>query len=77
MARKAKHTEEQRIRAVEEYLKGEGSHESIEKKYGIGKTTFRNYVRRAWAEWIDGLHISSKNSKIGSRRSLRSFQCLL
>ncbi len=27
-------------RAVEEYLKGEGSYESIAKKYGIGKRTF-------------------------------------
>ncbi len=70
MARKAKHTEEQRIKAVEEYLKGEGSYESIAKKYEIGKTTFRNYVRRARAEGIDGLRISSKNKKYSKATKL-------
>lgn len=70
MARKAKHTDEQRIRAVEEYLKGEGSYESISKKYGIGKTTFRNYVRRTKAEGIDVLRISSKNKKYSKATKL-------
>ncbi len=63
MARKTKLTNKQRIKAVEEYLKGEGSYESIAKKYGISKTTFRNYVRRARSEGIGGLRISSINKK--------------
>ncbi len=69
MARKTKLTEE-RIRAVDEYLKGEGSYESIAKKYGIGRTTFRDYVRRARAEGIDGLRIRSKNKKYAKATKL-------
>lgn len=63
MSRKAKHTEEQRIRAAEEYMKGNGSYVSIAKKYGISKASLQDYVRRAKAEGIDKLRISGKNKK--------------
>lgn len=70
MLRKVKLTNEERIMAVDEYLKGEGSYESIAKKYGIGKTTFRDYVRRARAEGIEGLRISGKNKKYSKATKL-------
>lgn len=63
MARKGKLTNKQRISAVEEYMKGEGSYGSIAKKYGINKTTLQDYVRRAKSEGIDELRISSKYKK--------------
>lgn len=74
MARKGKLTDEQRIRAVEKYLKGEGSYKSISKKYGIGKTTFLDYVRRARAEGIDGLRISSQNKKYSKETKLAAVE---
>lgn len=74
MARKGKLTDEQRIRAVEEYLKGEGSYKSIAKKYGIGKTTFLDYVRRARAEGIDVLRNSSKNKKYSKETKLAAVE---
>lgn len=70
MSRKTKHTEEQRIKAVEEYINGEGSYEKIAKKYGMGTTTLQDYVRRAKAEGIDKLHISSKNKKYSETTKL-------
>ena len=74
MSRKVKLTEEQRIRAVEEYLKGEGGYKSIAKKYGIGRTTLQDYVRRAKAEGIDGLLISSKNKKYSKETKLAAVE---
>ena len=70
MARNVKLTDEQRIRAVKEYLKGEGSYESIAKKNGIAIITFRNYVRRAKAEGIDKLCNSRKNKKYSKATKL-------
>ena len=70
MARNEKLTDEQRIRAVKEYLKGEGSYESIAKKNGIAIITFRNYVRRAKAEGIDKLCNSRKNKKYSKATKL-------
>lgn len=46
MARKGKLTDEQRIRAVEEYLKGEDSYKSISKKYGIAPVYVSELGRR-------------------------------
>lgn len=70
MSRKAKHTEEQRISAVEEYMKGKGSYVSIAKKYGISKAALQGYVRKAKAEGIDKLRISSKNKKYSQATKL-------
>ncbi len=70
MTRKTKLTNKQRIKAVEEYLKGEGSYGSIARKYGIGKTTFRNYVRRARSEGIDVLRIGSGCKKYSKATKL-------
>ncbi len=70
MARKTKLTNKQRIKAVEEYLKGEGSYGSIAKKYGISKTTFHDYVRRAKAEGIDVLRIGSGYKKYSKATKL-------
>lgn len=70
MARKAKLTEKQRIKAVEEYMKGNGSCLSISKKYGIHRETLLSYVRRAQAEGIDVLRISGKNKKYSTGTKL-------
>lgn len=63
MLRKAKLTNEQRISAVEEYLKGKSGSTIIAKKYGIHRSTLMEYVRRAKSEGIDCLRVSSKNKK--------------
>ena len=74
MARKVKLTDEQRIRAVKEYLEGEGSYERIAKKNGIAIITFRNYVRRAKAEGIDKLCNSRKNKKYSKATKLAAVE---
>lgn len=63
MLRNSKLTSEQRIKAVEEYLNGKSSYVSIARKYGIDESTFREYVRRARTEGIEGLRVSGKNKK--------------
>ena len=70
MSRKVKQTDEQRISAVEEYIKGDGSYQSISKKYGIHHETLQEYVRRFQAEGIDGLLISRKNKKYSKETKL-------
>lgn len=63
MSRKAKLTNEQRIKAAEEYMRGEGGYRSIANKYKISVPTLQEMVRRARSEGIDGLVLSSKNNK--------------
>ena len=63
MPKKAKLTDEQRISAVEEYIKGRVSCRSISKRYGIHPETLLEYVRRFQAEGIDGVLTSCKNKK--------------
>lgn len=61
MSRNAKLTNEQRMKAAEEYLKGEGSYRSIAKKYGIDHARLKNLVRRAKSEGLAALRIDTKN----------------
>ena len=70
MPRKAKLTDEQRISAVEEYIKGEGNCISISKKYGIHHETLLEYMRRVQIEGIDGLLSSRKNKKYSRETKL-------
>lgn len=70
MSRKGKLTNKQRIKAVKEYMNGEGSCISISKKYGIHRETLLSYVRRAQAEGIDVLRKCSHNKKYSSATKL-------
>lgn len=74
MSRKAKLTNEQRTMAVEEYLNGKSGCTSIAKKYGIHKSTFTEYVRRAKAEGIDSLRIGNKNKKYSKATKLAAVE---
>ena len=74
MSRKVKLTDEQRINAVEEYIKGEGSYQSISKKYSIHQETLQEYVRRFQAEGIDGLLICRKNKKYSKETKLAAIK---
>lgn len=74
MSRKAKLTNEQRTMAVEEYLNGKSGCTNIAKKYGIHKSTFTEYVRRAKAEGIDSLRISNKNKKYSKATKLAAVE---
>ena len=44
MSRKNKLTDEQRVKAVQEYLAGKGSYGHIARKYGIHRNTLRKYI---------------------------------
>lgn len=70
MSRKGKLTNRQRIKAVKEYMNGEGNCISISKKYGIHRETLLSYVRRAQAEGIDLLRKSSHNKKYSKATKL-------
>lgn len=70
MSRKSKVTNEQRIKAVEEYQKGTGSQKSISRKYGISKTTFQELIRKAKSEGTDGLCSSNQNKKYSKELKL-------
>ena len=63
MSRRGKLTDEERIRAVGEYLEGKGSYRAIAKKYGINRERFRQLVIRAQAEGIESIKISQTQKK--------------
>ena len=71
MSRNSKLTDEERIMAVQEYLNGEGSYNSISRKYGIANERFRQLVIRAQAEGIDSVKI-----RLSSDGTLR-YHCVL
>ena len=70
MSRNSKLTDEERIMAVQEYLNGEGSYNSISRKYGIANERFRQLVIRAQAEGIDSVKIRDKNKKYTAETKL-------
>lgn len=72
MSRKARLTNEQRIKAVEEYLKGGSSQRSIANKYGINNKTFQELLRKAKAEGIEGLLLNGKNKKYSKETKLEA-----
>ncbi len=62
MARKNKLTDEQRVRAVQEYLTGNGSYGQIARKYGIAYQSLTVMVQRAATEGIESIK-SGRNRK--------------
>ena len=63
MSRRNRLTDEERIAAVQEYINGEGSYQSIANKYGISKKRSRMLVGRAQAEGIESIKIRHTNKK--------------
>lgn len=55
MSRKNKLTDEQRVKAVQEYLAGNGSYGHIARKYGIAYQSLTEMVLRARTEGIDSI----------------------
>lgn len=62
MARKNKLTDEQRVRAVQEYLAGNGSYGQIARKYGMAYQSLTVMVQRATTEGIESIK-SGRNRK--------------
>lgn len=62
MGRKALVPFEQKLKAVDEYLSGRGSQETIAKKYGVGRTPFNFWVRNYKALGEKGLMESHTNA---------------
>ncbi len=62
MSRKTKLTDEQRVKAVQEYLAGNGSYGHISRKYGIAYQSLTEMVLRARTEGIDSIK-SGRNRK--------------
>lgn len=62
MSRKTKLTDEQRIKAVQEYLGGKGSYGHIARKYGMAYQSLSEMVLRATNEGIDSIK-SGRNRK--------------
>lgn len=63
MSKRRKLTDEERISAVQEYLKGKGSYITIADKYKVNERTIRDLVRRAKSEGIDNILSGSPNKK--------------
>lgn len=72
MSRRSKLTDEERITAVQEYLNGNGSYNSIAKKYGINYERFRQMVIRAKAEGIEAVKISRTNKRYSAETKLKA-----
>lgn len=49
MGRKSYISHEKKVEAVEKYLRGEGSQESIAREYGITRSSFRQWCRRSFS----------------------------
>lgn len=62
MSRKNKLTDEQRVKAVQEYLAGNGSYSHIARKYGIAYQSLTEMVLRAQTEGIESIK-SGRNRK--------------
>lgn len=62
MSRKNKLTDEQRVKAVQEYLAGNGSYSHIARKYGIAYQSLAEMVLRAKTEGIESIK-SGRNRK--------------
>ena len=62
MSRKNKLTDEQRVKAVQEYLAGKGSYGHIARKYGIAYQSLTEMVLRATTEGIESIK-SGRNRK--------------
>lgn len=62
MSRKNKLTDEQRVKAVQEYLAGNGSFSHIARKYGIAYQSLTEMVLRAQTEGIESIK-SGRNRK--------------
>ena len=65
MLRKAKYSIEQKVRAAEQYLRGEASASSIAGSLGMGKNGYRQVLE--WAavyreNGIEGFHLKEGNS---------------
>lgn len=63
MSRKAKHDLEMRIEMVKAYKKGEGSYEVIGKKYGLGRNTVYEMVKKYETEGEEGLLNKKQNKR--------------
>jgi transposase-like protein len=63
MSRKIKVEPEDKIRAVEDYLKGSGSQGAISRKYSIHKKTFQAWIRKYQSQGTAGLIPAATNHK--------------
>ena len=74
MSRNSKLNDEERIRAVQEYLEGNGSYKVIAGKYGLSPGRLRKLVIRAQIEGIESIRISSTNKKYSRETKIAAVQ---
>lgn len=72
MSRKNKLTDEQRVKAVQEYLLGNGSYGHIARKYGIAYQSLTEMVLRARTEGIDSIK-RGKNRKYSAETRIKLY----
>ena len=60
---KTKATSEEKIKAVEAYLSGEGSQPGWARKFGIGLSSFQQWIRNYKSMGLDGLRPQENNKK--------------
>lgn len=58
--RRERSTFEERVEAVKEYLSGQNSLKSLAKKYGVGETSIRGWIRLYECFGEEGISYSSK-----------------
>ena len=61
MGRKSKVSFEVKLKAVLEYKKGYGSHRSLAKKYGVGRTSIERWIMLYDSQGVDGLKETHHN----------------
>lgn len=74
MSRNSKLNDDERIRAVQEYLDGKGSYRVIAEKYGLSPGRLRKLVIRAQIEGIESIRISPKNKKYSRETKIAAVQ---
>ncbi len=74
MSRRGKLTDEEKVSAVQEYLDGKGSYNTIAKKYGLVITTMRDMVSRVRSEGIRIVCSKSSNKKHNKETKIKAVE---
>lgn len=74
MSKRNKHTDEERIQAVQEYLEGKGGYCTIARKYHIDNNYFRQLVIRVQTEGIESIKTSHRNRKYSVETKISAVQ---
>lgn len=70
-------TDEELIKAIQEYLEGKGGYNVIAEKYGINDETFRKYVKQAQKGGLDSVRESNRNKKYTPEQKIKAVKAVL